>query len=88
MQKLQTVPQGRTVEAQWSKVLSDTDSQRGHNFWRSIPHLGYLLPVAAGLLILVLLTHPEAAWMVGLAIHDRRIASALSWKNDSSGCAS
>src|SRR5258708_25009185 len=68
MQKLQTVPQGRTVEAQWSKVLSDTDYQRGHNFWRSIPRLEYLLPAAAGLLILVLLTHPEAAWVVGLAI--------------------
>jgi len=55
-------------EAQWSKVLSDTDYQRGHNFWRSIPRLEYLLPAAAGLLILVLLTHPEAAWVVGLAI--------------------
>ena len=68
MQKLQTVPQGRTVEAQWSRVLADSDYQRGHNFWRSIPRLEYLLPAAAGVLILALLTHPEAAWIVGLAI--------------------
>ena len=67
-QKLQTSPRDRVTEVQWSKVLTDTDERRAQRFGFSIPRFEYLVAAAAGLLILVLMTHPKGGGIVALGI--------------------
>jgi len=61
LQNLQTSSQGRAVEARWN---------------RSIPRLEYLASAAAGMLILALMAHPVAGWMIVLTI---AAAVVLPW---------
>ncbi len=68
LQKLQTSPRDRVTEVQWSKVLTDTGDRRAQIFGFSIPRFEYLAAAAMGLLILVLVTHPEGGGLVALAI--------------------
>src|SRR5258708_11148068 len=68
LQKLQTAPRDRTIEAQWSKILSENGDRRGRNFLLSIPHIEYIIGAAAGLLILGLLTHPTGGGIIALGI--------------------
>ena len=68
LQKLQTAPQKRTLEAQWSKVLSEEGDRRARNFLLSIPHIEYVIATAVGLLILGLLTYPTGGGIVALGI--------------------
>jgi hypothetical protein len=68
LQKLQTAPRERTLEAQWSKVLSEEGYPRARNFLLSIPHIEYVIATAVGLLILGLLTYPTGGGIVALGI--------------------
>ena len=67
-QKLQTSPRERTVEVQWSKLLTEDGDRRAQNFLLSIPHIEFVIAGAVGLLILGLLTHPTGGGIVALAI--------------------
>src|ERR1700684_3962714 len=67
-QKLQQSPRDRTVEVQWSKILSEDGYRRARNFLLSIPHIEYVIAAAVGLLILGLLTYPTGGGIVALAI--------------------
>ena len=71
LQKLQTFPRVRHVEAHsydWWNPNDELRDLRGRSFVGQIPRLEYLVPAAAGLLILGLLVHPAGSWMVALAI--------------------
>ena len=68
LQKLQTSPRERTVEAQWSKILIENGDRPARNFLLSIPHIEYVIAGAAGLLILGLLTYPIGGGIVVLGI--------------------
>ena len=68
LQKLQTAPRERTVEVQWSKLLTEDGDRRAQNFLLSIPHIEFVIAGAVGLLILGLLTHPTGGGIVALAI--------------------
>jgi O-antigen ligase len=67
-QKLQSVPQDRVIEAQWTKVLADANARGVWNLGLSISRFPYLAAAAAGLLILVLLTHPTGGEIIVAAI--------------------
>src|SRR5258707_14085834 len=73
VQKLQTVPRDSAVEAQWTKVLPDANDRGAHNFRLWISRFPYVIAAAAGLLILVLLTHPVGGAIVAFPI----VAAAL-----------
>ena len=68
LQKLQTSPRDRTVEVQWSKLLTENGDQPARNFLLSIPHIEYVIAAGVGLLILGLLTHPTGGGIVALVI--------------------
>ena len=64
VQKLQTVPKDDVIEPQWTKVLPDANDRGARNLGLSISRFPYLVAAAAGLLILVLLTHPTGGEIV------------------------
>ena len=68
LQKLQTSPRDRVTEVEWSRVLDDSGERRAQIFGSSTRRFGYLVAAAVGLLILVLVTHPEGGGIVALAI--------------------
>jgi len=71
LQNLQTFSRDRAAEEEsyrWSKLLGELGDRRVRSFLRSIPHLEYLAPAAAGLLILGLMTHPTGGMIVALAL--------------------
>jgi O-antigen ligase len=68
LQKLQTSPRDRTVEVQWSKILTENGDRPARNSLLSIPHIEYAIAGAVGLLILGLLTHPTGGGIVAIAL--------------------
>ena len=68
LQKLQTSPRDRVTEVQWSRVLDDTGDRRGQIFGFSTRRFQYLVAAAVGLLILVLVTHPEGGGIIALVV--------------------
>src|SRR5260370_10248874 len=68
LQELQTGPRDRTSEAQWSRLFTENGDRRAQSFRLSIPRLEYLVPAAAGLLILVSMIYPTGGAIAALAI--------------------
>jgi hypothetical protein len=68
MQKLQGAPRDEVIEPQWTKVLPDANGRGAHKFKLSVSRYQYLIAAAVGLVILVLLTHPEGGELVAVAI--------------------
>ncbi len=67
MQNLQRAPE-QIIEPQWTKVLPDANDRGAHKFGLSISGFKYPIAAAVGLVVLVLLTHPEGGAIVAVAI--------------------